>query len=291
MGEGFINIKKGLKMGRPKGSKDLMKRSGRNQFGFSLADANKIRLLRNKHLTFSEIEEKTGLTYTQIKKICKDFDIKTISSVELSEKLAIDFKTKQCGVYVIEIRQKNGYAGYYVGSSVNIAQRYSNHLSALNSNIHYNTVMQSHYNNRLSINCYVWCLEDEKNLLLKESGIIASYCGLYNKWRNVDAKEVMRELVEAAERFTENRYVVMQSGCWEWKSTNHTGYGRAISIRKDGVIRYFIPHRVSIFKHRGEYPELVRHKCNNRRCVNPEHLEGGSYRENARDKRDGAVLG
>lgn len=278
-------------MGRPKGSKDFIKRRKRNQFGFSLTDANQIRSLRNKHFTFSEIEEKTGLSYTQIKKICKDFDIKTISSIELSEKLPIDLNTIQCGVYIIEIRQKNGYAGYYVGSSVNIGQRYSNHLSALKSNTHYNTVMQSHYNNRLSINCYIWSLEDEKDLLLKESQIIASYCGLYNKWRNIDLEEVRKELLEAAEKFTKNKYVVMESGCWEWKSTDHFGYGRAISIRKDGVIRYFKPHRVSIFKYSGEYPELVRHKCNNRRCVNPEHLEGGSHRENAKDKRNEAVSG
>lgn len=278
-------------MGRPKGSKDIIKRSKRNQFGFSLADANKIRSLRNNHLTFSEIEEKTRLSYTQIKKICKDFNIKTISSVELSEKLLVDFNTKQCGIYVIEVRQKNGYAGYYIGSSVNIGQRYGNHLAALNSNIHYNKVMQSHYNNRTSINCYVWSIEDEKDLLFKESQMIASYCGLYNTWRNIDAKEIMTELVRAAERFTEDRYVVMESGCWEWKYTDHSGYGRNILIHIDGLVRYFKPHRVSVFKYRGEYPELVRHKCNNRRCVNPEHLEGGSHRENARDKGDDAVLG
>jgi hypothetical protein len=272
-------------MSRPKGSKDLTKRRKRNQFGFSMADANEICSLRNKHLTFSEIEEKTGFSYPQIKKICKDFDIKTISSVELSRKSPIDFSKNQCGIYVIELRQKNGYAGYYIGSSVNIGQRYSNHLSALNSNTHYNTVMQLHYNNRLSINGYVWSLEDEKDLLLKESNIISSYCGLYNKWRNIDAKEISRELEEVAERFTEDKYVLMKNGCWEWKSTSNSGYGRDMSICKGGVKKYFKPHRISVFKHSGEYPELVRHKCNNRRCVNPEHLEGGSYRENARDKQ------
>lgn len=202
-------------MSRPKGSKDLTKRYERNQFGFSVADANKIRSLRNNHLTFSEIEEKTGLSYSQIKKICKDFDIKTISSIELSKKLPIDFNNKQCGVYIIELRQQNGYVGYYIGSSVNIGQRYSNHLSALSSNTHYNKVMQSHYNNRLSINCYVWSLEDEKDLLLKESKIIASYCGLYNTWRNIDAKEIASKLEEVVKRFTQYKYIVTNSGCWE----------------------------------------------------------------------------
>lgn len=268
-------------MSRPKGSKDIIKRRKRNQFGFGLEDANKIRLLRNKHLTFSEIEVITGLSYTQIKKICKDFDIKTISSIELSQKPTADFSLKQCGLYVIEIRKKNGYVGYYVGSSTNIGMRYKNHIASLNSNIHYNTLMQSHYNDRLSINCYVWSLEDENNLLFKENKMIASYCGLYNTWRNLHIEEVEEDLLISTEKFNEDKYTVTDKGCWEWKSVDYHGYGRSIQVGK----RYFKPHRVSIFKYKGEYPELIRHKCNNKRCVNPEHLEGGSYRENARDKQ------
>ncbi len=268
-------------MSRPKGSNDVIKRRKRNQFGFGAAEASQIRSLRNQHLTFSEIETITGLSYTQIKKICKDFDIKTISSIELSQKSFIDFNLEQCGIYVIAMRQKNGYVGYYIGSSTNIGERYKNHLASLNSNTHYNVFMQSQYNDRLSINCYIWSLEDENDLLFKENKMIASYCGLYNTWRNIDLEEVKEELLRAAEKLTEDNYTITDSGCWEWRSVDYHGYGRSIQVAK----RYFKPHRVSLFKYTSEYPELVRHKCNNRRCVNPEHLEGGSYRENARDRQ------
>ena len=34
------------------------------------------------------------------------------------------------------------------------------------------------------------------------------------------------------------------------------------------------------------YDDVVRHRCNNRRCINPEHLEIGSRGDNMMDERD-----
>ena len=39
------------------------------------------------------------------------------------------------------------------------------------------------------------------------------------------------------------------------------------------------------------YDDVVRHRCNNRRCINPEHLELGSRGENHQDERDFAANG
>lgn len=39
------------------------------------------------------------------------------------------------------------------------------------------------------------------------------------------------------------------------------------------------------------YDDVVRHRCNNRRCINPEHLELGSRGENLQDERDFAAHG
>jgi hypothetical protein len=39
------------------------------------------------------------------------------------------------------------------------------------------------------------------------------------------------------------------------------------------------------------YDDVVRHRCNNRRCINPEHLEIGSRGENLQDERDFAANG
>ena len=42
-------------------------------------------------------------------------------------------------------------------------------------------------------------------------------------------------------------------------------------------------HRRVHYEATGELPEVVRHKCDNPRCINPEHLESGTYVDNMRD--------
>lgn len=39
------------------------------------------------------------------------------------------------------------------------------------------------------------------------------------------------------------------------------------------------------------YDDVVRHRCNNKRCINPAHLELGSRGENLQDERDFASNG
>lgn len=39
------------------------------------------------------------------------------------------------------------------------------------------------------------------------------------------------------------------------------------------------------------YDDVVRHRCNNRRCINPDHLEIGSRGENLQDERDFSANG
>lgn len=39
------------------------------------------------------------------------------------------------------------------------------------------------------------------------------------------------------------------------------------------------------------YDDVVRHRCNNKRCINPAHLELGSRGENLQDERDFAANG
>lgn len=39
------------------------------------------------------------------------------------------------------------------------------------------------------------------------------------------------------------------------------------------------------------YDDVVRHRCDNRRCINPDHLEIGSRGENLQDERDFAANG
>lgn len=75
---------------------------------------------------------------------------------------------------------------------------------------------------------------------------------------------------------------VSPSGCWEWqRACLPNGYGQ-ISI---GNQRQAYAHRVSYFVFNGPISEglLVRHKCDNPCCVNPEHLEVGTQKDNMQD--------
>jgi hypothetical protein len=273
-------------MGRPKGSKDLIKRSKRNQYGFSMNDAQIIKQLKNQHLSNQDIVNITELSHTQVKTICKKFNIKTIDTVILSSKKLITLNTMDCdcGVYILALHRKDGYVGYYVGSSVNIANRYKSHYTALCNGKHCNKKMQKDFMKMKAIRCYVWSLEEEKNLLKKESELINEYYGLYNTWRNINISEIIETLNIASQRFTEDKYDIQESGCWFWKRVGKNGYGKELSVSYNGKTSFLKPHRVSMFKYKGIYPELVRHKCNNRNCVCPDHLEGGSYRDNNNDK-------
>ena len=179
----------------------------------------------------------------------------------------------------------------YFGSSVDIYGRVRDHYSKLINNKHFNTDMQKDFNaDDRAFRMYVIeeCKEGEE--LTLESKHLNSVCmsSLYNTWKAPKLDEILPFLRKAVnmKKFKNGYTVNSETGCWEVDKAHKTGYGRLeVSMRREcGKVKYFAMHRVAYWNKTGEYPELVRHLCDNKRCINPDHLESGSHRDNSLDK-------
>lgn len=90
-----------------------------------------------------------------------------------------------------------------------------------------------------------------------------------------------RDLSET-DRFWEK--VNKGEGCWEWSAALSTDGGCGM-FRLSGQRRTVKAHRLSWELHFGKIPDgqCVCHKCDNPKCVRPDHLFLGGYLENNRD--------
>lgn len=114
-------------------------------------------------------------------------------------------------------------------------------------------------------------------------------------WASSLEREFLKLAMRDAHIFARilRRCVRARSGCWEWQGALADGYGR---IKIDG--RVALAHRVSaycveivddIFD--PTRTTCVLHRCDNRKCCNPDHLFAGTLSDNMQDCADKGRLG
>ena len=79
--------------------------------------------------------------------------------------------------------------------------------------------------------------------------------------------------------------VINEQGCWVWnRASKIDGYGNFIirtANKPKGFPNFQVVHHYSYWLSTGKLPvETIHHKCANRSCFNPEHLQEATAREN-----------
>jgi len=301
----FLTVEKNTM--RPKGSGDQTKR--KTKVILSGSDERNLINDYENNFTIKDLMDTYGVTKSYIsnlfsrRNLPKRIDHGSLKSIEKIDN--IQFLDKEIsgvyGIYFLWKYNQNDSAAFskvndikiYIGSSTNIKQRLKDHLYKLNNNTHCNKLLGNYFNNKeYSIHYAILKRCKPEDIMQEERLCLYRFnrsC-LLNSWLATNETDLLSWLQKVVKLKAYNNYTInKENGCWECNTVHKSGYGRVSVVAfKDwgpGIRKYFSSHRVAYWEKYGEYPELVRHKCGNSKCRNPDHLIKGNHRDNALDKR------
>lgn len=170
----------------------------------------------------------------------------------------------------------------YIGCTGNAHQRLRTHFVRLNRGLHENERMNS---DATTFGASSFILKE----LLQSASVEEAHATealylsdmtrtLYNFTRGFYKLEITDINTS---KFHKRYKVIPDSGCWEWIGSIDS-YGYGYFSPKENT--QYLGHRYSYHLKYGDIPVglVVNHKCSNKLCVNPEHLEAISIKANLR---------